>query len=527
MMARQHVLLALLLAGAAQTDALAQDGQALTDGKTFAESLMPASPGQIVNPSGVSATAWPSGSTNLPGSMPSGLGAFSAPTTSSTLYGTSGAQGALSGLGNARVQACKNYVPTGDPIADQECAAIKYMNNDCVPLNNSQLQVVGAAGANAGTGAGCTDTYGAGQSNFGYGNAVSTSDPIFQPVHTAQQTASSVTTQNCVSTPVVTKPAEFETNVCSKTIATDSHVCAQDLSVWATTTYSPATPYYTCSSGTLQGTYCVSSSSTPAAVTYSCPAGTLSGTMCINNSSSPASTTYTCPNGATLSGTTCVGQSTQPATLYYTCNSGTYNGSNCVSAIAAQNTSACPSNSVLLTGQNGQPDLCAVNYWVPNADCNSGPQGGSYGVWCTWPAPQTYSCPNGGTLSGSSCVTTTTATLNYQCSQGTLSGTSCIVDANGPATPVYSCNSGTLSGSQCVTSSTSPASATYSCAPGQILNGSMCVASSSDPATLHYSCPGGSTPVGSQCKTVVVHTQWNDHCTPYEHSAGITLGAPQ
>lgn len=524
MMARHHALLALLLAGAAQTDALAQEAQVLTDGKTFAESLMPTSPGQIVNPSGVSATAWPSGSTNLPSSMPSGLGAFSSPTnaSTSTLFGTSGAQGALSGLGNARIQACKNYVPTGDPIADQECAAVKFMNNDCVPLNNSQMQVVGAAGATAGTGTGCTDTYGAGQSNFGYSNAISTSDPVFQLSHDAQSTASSVTTQNCVSTPVVTKPAEFETNVCSKTIATDSHICTQDLSVAVTTTYSPATPYYTCPQGTLQGAYCVSTTGTPASVYYTCPSGTLSGTLCISSTSVPAAESYGCPNGGTLSGSSCIGQSTVPADPVYSCSAGTLSGSQCISSYPVSVTYSCWVGTI-----NPANNTCQFGSGAPVAGASCTYYGSIVQYICTAPAVQTSSCPSGGTVSGSSCVTTTTATLNYQCTQGVLSGSNCIIDVNGPAVPVYSCSSGTLSGTQCVSSSSQPATPNYQCPPGQTLNGTVCETGTSTAADLHYSCPGGTTPVGTQCKSVLVQTHWNDHCTPYEQSAGITLGAPQ
>jgi len=512
---------ALLLAGAVHTGAVAQNAQTLTDGKAFAESIMPQSAGQIVNPAGVNAAAWSSSGTTMPGSMPAGLGAFSSPLSTSPLFGTSGAQGALSGLGNARIQACRNYVPIGDPIADQECAAVKFMNNDCIPLSNSQQQVVGSAGAIVGTGSNCTDTYGGGQSNFGFRNAITTSDPIFQLSRDAQANASSAITQNCVSTPVITKPAEYETNNCSKTISTDSHVCTRELAVAVTTTYSAATPVYSCTEGTLQGAYCVRTTSVPASVMYSCPSGTLSGTLCMSSTSDPAALTYTCPSGATLSGTSCMGQSTVPATSTYSCATGTLSGSQCVNSYTATITYTCWPGSVDV-GNN----TCRFGAGAPVAGATCNYMGSIIGYICTGPAVGTASCPSGGTVSGSSCVTTTTATINYQCTQGVLSGSNCIIDSNGPATPVYSCATGTLSGDQCVSSSSSPAAANYHCPTGQTLNGAMCVASSSSDAALHYSCPGGTTPVGSQCKTVLTQTNWIDNCTPYEQSAGIRLGAP-
>jgi hypothetical protein len=511
---------ALLLAGAVHMGAGAQNAQTLSDGKAFAQSIAPQSPGQIVNPAGVDAATW-SGSTSMPASMPAGLGAFSSPLSTSTLFNASRAQGALAGLGNARIQACRNYVPTGDPIADQECAAVKFMNNDCIPLSNAQLQVVGSASAVAGTGSNCTDTYGSGQSNFGFRNAITTSDPIFQLSHAAQANASSAITQNCVSTPVITKPAEYETNNCSKTISTDSHICTRELAVAVTTTYSAATPVYSCTDGTLQGTYCVRTTSTPASVIYSCPSGTLSGTLCMSSTSNPAALTYTCPSGATLSGTSCVGQSTVPATSTYSCATGTLSGSQCVDSYAATVTYNCWPGSV-----DAGNNICQFGSGAPVAGATCKYMGSIIGYICTAPAVQTASCPSGGTVSGNSCVTTTTATINYQCTQGVLSGSNCIIDSNGPATPVYSCATGTLSGDQCVSSSSSPATANYHCPTGQSLNGTTCVASSSSAATLHYSCPGGTTPVGSQCKTVLTQTNWIDNCRPYEQSAGISLGAP-
>lgn len=313
---------ALSMACAAHTMATAQNAATLSDGKAFAESLAPQSAGQIVNPASVNPAAWSAGSSAIPTNTLSGLGAFSSPLTSSPLYNISRAQGALSGLGNAKILNCRNYVPTGDPIADQECAAVKFMNKDCVPLNSSQLQVVGATGVATIPGVNCTDTYGSGLSNFGYQNAITANDSAFQLTQSAQNNASAVTPQNCVSMPIITKPAQFETNQCNKTASTDAHVCTQEAAVAITTSYFSATPNYSCAVGTLQGTYCVRTTTSPASVSYWCPAGTLSGTNCVSSDITPAVPIYHCPTGQTLNGTSCESTTTSIATLSYSCPGG-------------------------------------------------------------------------------------------------------------------------------------------------------------------------------------------------------------
>jgi hypothetical protein len=519
-------VLACLLAGltAATTAAIAQNAQTLSDGKAFAESVAPQSAGQIVNPAGVNPSAWSGGSAAMPSTTPSGLGAFSSPLRDSPLYGTARAQGALSGLGNGRILSCKNYVPTGDPIADQECAAVKFMNKDCVALTNSQAQVLGAAGGSSPNGAGCSGTYGAGMSNFGFQNQITAGDPVFHLSQTAQNNATAATDSNCVSTPVITRPAEYDTNTCSKTVSTDVKVCSQELAVAVTTSYTQAQTTYTCDGGVLQGRYCVSTSSSPATASYSCPdGGTLNGQSCASQTSIPATPYYTCASGE-LNGQTCVSQTSMPATPYYTCASGELNGQSCITSSTAVGVSSCPPP---------QWSFTPASIWTLTRDANNN-------AWCShvandpadpigsnwYLASTSYSCPNGGTLSGNTCTTTTTATLNYKCDSGTLSGSSCITGETTPASVNYKCDSGTLSGSSCITDATVPASVTYTCASGT-LSGSQCVASTSTPASLHYSCPGGAMPVGDQCITYSTQVSWIDNCTPYEQSAGARLGDPK
>jgi hypothetical protein len=498
-----------------------QDAATLTSGKAFAESIAPKSKNQVVDPAAVNATAWSFGSTAMPTATQAGLGAFSAPLTTSTLFSTSKASGALAGLGNDRIAKCRVYVPTGDPIADQECAAVLFMDKDCVPLSTTQAGVTGAVGLPTSASTACAGSYGSGVSKFGYYDTLNATDPIFHLSHESQANASNAVTQTCVSKPVITKPAEFETNNCAKTVVTNEQVCTQELGVVISTSITPATPSYSCTGGTLDGQYCVRTDTSPAAVSYFCPAGTLSGVLCLSTTSVTANLSYTCPPGATLDGATCNGTSVIPANLNYSCSSGTLSGDQCLSSYAATVEEYCWPGSAL-TGHS-----CTWNAQGPVADATCTYYGTIVGWICSKDASRNYSCPSGGTVNGTTCTTSVAATINYTCSSGTLSGANCIISESGPATPVYSCTSGTLSGDQCISTVTDPATPTYHCPDGAILNGQQCDTTTTVPADLHYSCPGGIPPTGGQCISVLQQTNWIDNCKPYEDSAGITLGAPK
>jgi len=90
-----------------------------------------------------------------------------------------------------------------------------------------------------------------------------------------------------------------------------------------------------------------------------------------------------------------------------------------------------------------------------------------------------YSCSSG-TLSGSNCITTTAGSLSYSCPAGqTLSGTSCLATSttSTPGTPIYGCPAGyTLAGSSCTLAGTATqaATASFSCASGT-LSGAYCL----------------------------------------------------
>lgn len=473
---RPVTVLLSLLVGGAHGLLYAQNSQVLSDGKSFAESLAPQSNGQIVNPAGVNPLTWTGARTLIPSSTPGAMGLFSAPVENSPLFGVLTAQGAVSALGSARILACRNYAPSGDPIADQECAAIKFMNKDCVQLNNSQQMVVGATGLPAPAGVDCTDTYGTGQSNFGFQNTLTASDPVFHLSHVAQKNAESATELTCESRPIVVKPAQYETNLCSKSVLTNVHICSQELTVVVTTSYAQAVISYVCDGGELRGEYCVSTTMTPATPSFACMVGSV------------------------LDGEMCVSQSTTPAIPDYVCEDGELVGQSCIVTTPAVGVPTCPPPHMSHTA----PEIWTLTYDINND------------AWCThWSidpddpignvsfrAATSYQCSSGATLFGSTCSITTVAILNYRCDTGVLSGDICITETRTSPEPTYTCASGTLEGDQCVTTTTTR-------------------------ANTEYSCPSGAEPVGDQCPVHTTRESWTSNCGPYEQSAGEQLGDPE
>jgi RHS repeat-associated protein len=248
-----------------------------------------------------------------------------------------------------------------------------------------------------------------------------------------------------------------------------------------------------------------------ATVSYSCPAGwALSGNTCTQSSSSsfPASVTgYTCPSGYTLSGSTCTRTttSTSAATVTYSCPAGyAVSGSSCTgsSSYAASGSLSCNGYGSLQAYANSSSGYKCITQNIFTADYPDGPKAqcqaiaASMGLplvgspivnngkimQCVMGPKTVYACPSGGTLSGSTCTTTssTAATANYSCPAGqSLSGSTCTASSTSstPGAPVYSCPSGaTLSGSNCTStgSSTTAATAGFSCPSGGTLSGSNC-----------------------------------------------------
>jgi len=213
---------------------------------------------------------------------------------------------------------------------------------------------------------------------------------------------------------------------------------------------------------------------TPVAGTSTCAAGeTQSGNTCTKTyaaTSQPG--TYSCLSGGTLNNTTCT--QTYPATYssggtYYTCSTGTVNGSNCdtTSTYTATQTQTCPSGYPFSTSGDTCYKLAYATGSNPNV-CWPGEAMGSYNPTTNQTPCKYYAykqtettCPNGGTLSGTTCtVTSTSPATSYTYSGG------------------YYC-----SGSGSLDTSTNTCTNTYTATQG----------------ASYYTCPSGGAPSGSTC----------------------------
>lgn len=254
--------------------------------------------------------------------------------------------------------------------------------------------------------------------------------------------------------------------------------------------------------------------------TYSCPnGGTLSGTTCDESTTSAATatTTYSCPGGGTLTGSgsssVCdISGSTYAATptTTYSCPSGgSLSGSECYSSTSydygATESSSCG------TGFAGGPDGCETSIPLAETFCTS-PSTYSGGYCTSYYAPTiSYSCPDGGSQSGSLCFSTeaydygATGATTYSCTgSDTLNGTTCTgASSSSAASPdiTYSCPSGaTLASEICTTTTTYAATATLTCPSGQELDGTNCIT----PVTP--APPSGGTTPPSTPSTVTTYT---------------------
>jgi RHS repeat-associated protein len=227
--------------------------------------------------------------------------------------------------------------------------------------------------------------------------------------------------------------------------------------MWAMSTGSGGVPAtvvgYTCATGVLSGSNCVTSTTVGATPSYVCPSGyTLSGSTCYGTSTTSVGATpvYTCPSGMTLSNGSCVGNGSYGASPNYTCPSG---------------------------------------YSLSGTTC--------YGT-TTLAATPNYSCPTGMSLSGSTCIGTTTASadVSYTCPAGmTRTGTTCYGVITSTATPVYTCPSGgTLTGTVCTTTTSGSATPVYGCPAGMTLTGTTCNGTSVTNPTSTPDCKGWGTP---------------------------------
>jgi RHS repeat-associated protein len=326
----------------------------------------------------------------------------------------------------------------------------------------------------------------------------------------------------CSQGTTTTTPATLAGYNCPAGYTLSGSTCSQ-----TTATSTAATVSYSCPAGwSLSGTTCSTSSSNPATPVYTCPAGwSLSGTTCTSSTSNPATPVYTCPAGFTLLGTSCTGTSTAAATSTLNCN-----GFGSLTAYATSPTGYKCTTQNLLVSDYPPPDDPYVQCQSIAASMGLPLVGfplisNSKIMQCVMGPLKVYSCPSGGSLSGSNCISTVTQAASigsYTCASGTLSGSNCISTvAQAASIGSYTCASGTLSGSNCISTATQAASiGSYTCAAGT-LSGSSCITSSSTAATANYSCPAGMSLSGTSCNG---STTASTPGTPYYSCpAGYTL----
>ncbi len=224
---RRFALICLLVISATS---YAQDQNVIAQGTAFGKSIAPTQPGQVVNPSGVSSSAW-SGKTNAPSQTPTGLGGFSVPQTSTGALDSAKAMG-LAGLGNQAMDKCAAYIPgSGDTARDQECAAVNFLSQRCLTPSGAQTTIINKTGINQPQASSdyCKNSYGKGANQFDYSNQIKQGDQVFNSSNLAQKNAVSNTAGSCAPTTVVTKPAEYSQYQCIKTYNSTETTCSQYL----------------------------------------------------------------------------------------------------------------------------------------------------------------------------------------------------------------------------------------------------------------------------------------------------------
>lgn len=182
----------------------------------------------------------------------------------------------------------------------------------------------------------------------------------------------------------------------------------------------------------------------------SCNSGDTLSSITTCSHSYQSGTNYSCPNGGTLNGQTCITTSSYGATCTNrTCTitveclkygssfaaSASNKDSYCSNACRGKKSCSCDCSYIGTGSASSAEYSCTPSWWdvcdksVSGADCN-----GVSNATCT-----NYSCPNGGTLNGSTCTTT-----------GSYNATGTPTYSTSTYTPSYSCpNGGTLSGTTC------------------------------------------------------------------------------
>ena len=253
-------------------------------------------------------------------------------------------------------------------------------------------------------------------------------------------------------------------------------------------------------------------------ITYSCQSGyTLNGTKCekMVSKTDTKSGSYVCQSGYTLSGTKCTKTTTSTDTKSgsYVCPSGyTLSGTKCI--ITTSSTSTVGATAVYSTRTYDHTFTCYRNICTTKTvfSCPSGKSCGNYPqtscekikTTCTRPIEESYisgySCPNGYSLSGTTCIMTITNTdtkdATFTCPSG------------------YNVNNGKCSKT---TTSTDTKNATFTCSSGYSISSGKCIKSYQEKVTINatqnpvtYSCKSGYTLNGKKCERTVTKTDIKD-----------------
>lgn len=277
-----------------------------------------------------------------------------------------------------------------------------------------------------------------------------------------------------------------------------------------TSIYSAQVIGYSCAAGdSLSGSACYRTTVTStyaAAPNFSCNAGdSLTGSTCSHIDVSAASPVYSCPAGYSLSGATCSRTTNSPATASsYTCNG-------VGSPFTLSGVMACM--GIAYPGPDEDDEMrCQLSVPLPIDNFLYAARGGGAEIRCYYRASATYFCPSGSTLNGQQCASTISqpgTIAYYACASGTVSGSNCLkTSVYGAVVASYSCTAGdVLSGTTCShsTSTTYPAAAAYTCNAGDLLNGDTCTHVSKDsyPAPVSaYACNNGDTLNGNICSHI-------------------------
>lgn len=308
----------------------------------------------------------------------------------------------------------------------------------------------------------------------------------------------------------VVKTSDGYTYSCPEGYTQNKDICYK----YVNATVVPGTTTYTCSEGTLSNDKCVitvnASKQTVTGNYYCANGGTLNGSTCVYNATyHNGDTSCTCPNGGSLNGSTCS-------------KSNNYAASESWSNPTVTNTT-----TALSEYNNGSTKRVLIS---------KTPLGlGKYNyVYYTY--QMEYSCPNGGTLSGTTCykdesynASCSTTSSYYTCDNGgTLNGTTCTYEAKQDVNYVTTCPDGYMQdGDTCkktINADKHVTETSYTCPDGYVKDGTTCYQYKELNKTekVKYSCPDGYTAEGEK-ETMKCYKTIASTITYYCEDATATL----